>query len=224
MKSVTRPHLLAAAGFTLVEMAVVLLIVALLAGGLLMPLSAQMDLRREAEARKALTEIREALLGFAAVNGRLPCPSTEPDPANANYGVEDGAACATEGFLPWKQLGVAEIDPWGTPRSSAAQARTGAWRYRVDHNFAANLIRMNTGFTDNLSIRDAAGNGLTTTSEYAVAVVFSTGPNLAADGANAWPVDNVYQAGERSPSFDDTLIWLGRPILVSRLVAVGRLP
>lgn len=211
-------------GFTLVELAVVLLIVALLAGSLLMPLSAQVELRRETEARKALGEIRESLLGFAAVYGRLPCPSSENNPASAQYGVEDAAVCATEGFLPWKQLGVSEIDSWGTPRSTAAQPRVGAWRYRVDHNFAANPIRMNSGFTDNLSIRDGNGVSLTTNSEYAVAVVFSTGPNLAADGANAWPVDNIYQAGERSPSFDDSLIWLGRPTLVSRLVAVGRLP
>lgn len=217
-------RILAQTGFTLVELAVVLFIVALLAGGLLMPLSAQIEVRRANEAQRSLMEIRDALLGYAAINGRLPCPSTENDPASANYGNEDSSACASEAYLPWKVLGVAETDPWGTPRVSAAQPRLGAWRYRVDHNFAATAIRLNSGFTDNLSVRDNAGNSLTTTQEYAVAVVFSTGPKLTADGANALPADAVYQSGERTPGFDDQLIWLGRPTLFSRLIAAGRLP
>jgi prepilin-type N-terminal cleavage/methylation domain-containing protein len=41
------------AGFTLVEMAIVLVIVGLLLGGLLMPLSAQIEQRRIGETQKA---------------------------------------------------------------------------------------------------------------------------------------------------------------------------
>lgn len=214
------------AGFTLMELAMVLLIVALLAGGLLMPLSAQVDLRRSRDTERALADIREALLGYAAINGRLPCPSSENDPANANYGMEDPSACASEAYLPWKMLAVAETDAWGQSRSKASAPRIGAWRYRVDHNFAnaANPIRLNSSFTDNLSLRDSAGNSLTSGQEYAVAIVFSSGANLTADGANALPADPIYQAGERSPGFDDQLIWIGRPLLFNRLISAGRLP
>ncbi len=56
------------AGFTLVEMAIVLVIVGLLLGGLLMPLSAQVEQRRIGETQKALDEIKEALVGFAIAN------------------------------------------------------------------------------------------------------------------------------------------------------------
>ena len=54
------------AGFTLVEMAIVLMIVGLLLGGLLVPLSAQMEQRNVTETRKQLDEIQQALIGYAS--------------------------------------------------------------------------------------------------------------------------------------------------------------
>jgi len=68
-----RPH--RARGFSLVELAMVLFIVSLLIGGMLMPLSAQNEIHGRQETDKALANIREALIGFAVVNGRLPCPA-----------------------------------------------------------------------------------------------------------------------------------------------------
>lgn len=52
-------------GFTLIELAIVLVIVTILVGGLAMPLSAQIQARRIAETRNTLAEAREALLGYA---------------------------------------------------------------------------------------------------------------------------------------------------------------
>ena len=52
-------------GFTLIELAIVLVIVTILVGGLAMPLSAQIQARRIAETNKTLAEAREAILGFA---------------------------------------------------------------------------------------------------------------------------------------------------------------
>lgn len=110
-------------GFSLVEMAIVLVIVGLLLGGMLMPLSAQMDQRRNSETQKALDEINQALIGFAVANGRLPCPATATIASGtANAGIE---ACnggtygnctqcaAAAGTLPWATLGVSETDAWG---------------------------------------------------------------------------------------------------------------
>lgn len=62
-------------GFTLIELAMVLFIVSLLIGSMMMPLSAQYEIRGRQETDKALANIREALIGFAVVNGRLPCPA-----------------------------------------------------------------------------------------------------------------------------------------------------
>ena len=52
-------------GFTLIELAIVLVIVTILVGGLAMPLSAQIQARRIAETNKTLEEAREAIIGYA---------------------------------------------------------------------------------------------------------------------------------------------------------------
>ncbi|MEQ1592121.1 MAG: prepilin-type N-terminal cleavage/methylation domain-containing protein [Thiobacillaceae bacterium] len=52
-------------GFTLIEMAIVLVIITILIGGLAMPLSAQIEARRIAETRKTMEEAREAIMGYA---------------------------------------------------------------------------------------------------------------------------------------------------------------
>lgn len=123
-------------GFTLTELAVVLVIVALLLGGLLLPLSAQIELRNINDNRKAMAEIREALLGYAAVHGRLPC-AAKPDLASqaSGAGVEmtqgAGGPCdpsVLAGVLPWVTLGVSENDAWGRRYS-----------YRVSSTFARNV-------------------------------------------------------------------------------------
>lgn len=62
-------------GFTLVELAMVLVIFSLLVGGMLMGLGAQRQVAENNESQKQLGEIRDALIGFAVANGRLPCPA-----------------------------------------------------------------------------------------------------------------------------------------------------
>ncbi len=86
MKSV-RPAHCPASGFTLIEMAVVLLIVALLLGGLLPTLTSRVEQQRLGEVRKQLDEIEQAAIGFALINGRLPCPAS-----SSSNGAESFAA------------------------------------------------------------------------------------------------------------------------------------
>ena len=52
-------------GFSLIELAIVLVIVTILIGGLAVPLSAQVEARRIAETRKTMEEAREAIIGYA---------------------------------------------------------------------------------------------------------------------------------------------------------------
>jgi len=60
-------------GFTLIELAIVLVIVTILIGGLAMPLSAQIQARRIAETQKILEEAREAIIGYAMSNTTSSC-------------------------------------------------------------------------------------------------------------------------------------------------------
>src|SRR3954466_13391118 len=64
-------------GFTLIELLVVMVALAVLLAGLAVPIAAQVQMRRQDETRRLLDEARDAILGFAASNGRLPCPATE---------------------------------------------------------------------------------------------------------------------------------------------------
>jgi prepilin-type N-terminal cleavage/methylation domain-containing protein len=100
-------------GFTLTEMAIVMVIMALLIGGMLAPLSAQRDIQNINSTQRQLSDIREALLGFAAANGRLPCPASP-----ASTGVENpagGGACVNpkDGFVPGTTLGIGPTDSQG---------------------------------------------------------------------------------------------------------------
>ena len=132
-----------ARGFTLAELAIVLVIVGLLLGGLLVPLSAQTDMKSRSDTNKQLSDIRDALIGFATANGRLPCPADRTvATATTNAGIEaingagaslscacttttsgiasnGGSACddtahgSAVGVLPWATLGLPETDAWG---------------------------------------------------------------------------------------------------------------
>ena len=234
-------------GFTLIELAMVLFIVSLLLGGLLVPLATQIEARQRSDAEDQLEKIREALVGFAIINGRLPCHSTESDPASINYGMEDPAApcnpsTATagwtgDGILPWKTLGLNNsLDPWGVQRTATADAWTGHWRYRVQSSFASTFTLNTSPTTNRLCVLDASGNLLNSTSENPVAIIYSTGANKTVEGLNVTYeatststdcVNNTpitYQGGAASANFDDITIWLTRPLLFNRMVSAGVLP
>jgi len=107
-------------GFTLVELALVFAIIALLMASLMYTLSAQVEVRNFEDTRRRLDQARELVLGFAVVNGRLPCPATA-----TSAGLEDpagGGTCTTgyAGWLPARTIGFQQtdsngyaIDVWG---------------------------------------------------------------------------------------------------------------
>jgi prepilin-type N-terminal cleavage/methylation domain-containing protein len=110
----------AASGFTLVELAVVMAIVALLLGGLMFTLSAQTDQRQFEESRRRLEQARELLIGFAITNGRLPCPA--PSTGGDESPSGGGTCTSMSGWLPAKTIGYQHvnadghaIDAWTNP-------------------------------------------------------------------------------------------------------------
>ncbi len=105
-------------GFTLVEMAMVMVIIGLLVGGLLMPLNMQMEQRQYSQTNKVLEDAKEALIGFAMMNGRLPCPATAASNGVESFAGGGNAAngiCSTfyNGFLPAVTLGILPVDSNG---------------------------------------------------------------------------------------------------------------
>lgn len=104
-------------GFSLVELAVVLAVLGLLAAGLLAPLEVQMESRDRAAAQRQLEQAREALYGFAMRFGRLPCPDADgdgrADPAFDAVRKITASCTRNGGSLPGVELGVPAVDPWG---------------------------------------------------------------------------------------------------------------
>jgi len=104
-------------GFSLAELAVTMLIVSLLLAGALIPFGTQIDLKNVADTQRTMDSIREAMVGFAQANGRLPCPASGTIATGAaNAGTEQfvsGQCSANEGVVPWATLGVPETDGWG---------------------------------------------------------------------------------------------------------------
>lgn len=125
-------------GFTLLEVMLVMLILTILVSGLAVPLSTQVAMRRHEETRRILDEAREALLGFAAANGRLPCPATTASRGEESFAPGGSAAdgnCSNfhDGFLPAASIGLSPLDAegyardgWGTLANRVRYAVHGA--------------------------------------------------------------------------------------------------
>jgi type II secretory pathway pseudopilin PulG len=229
-------------GAFLVELAIVMLIVGLMLGGVMSSLSQQDVIKRTKRTDERLVEVREALMGFAVANGRLPRPATSP--ANG----AERAACATEaqctGFLPWAALGLQPLD--GFDKLIA---------YSVTPAFANAAFTLTSLPTKAIQTRNNAGAlvflagaaGCAAGSGCVPAVVHSFGkdnwgttvdglPMADGSGTNVDEDSNAAATlvfirrdtttGPTAPGgeFDDQLTWLPLPVLQGRMVQAGRLP
>lgn len=132
-------------GFSLLEVVIAIAVAAILAAGLAIPLAAQLQLRRADEARRLLEDARDAILGFAAAHGRLPCPATPQsrgEEAFAAGGDPLNGRCADfhSGFLPAAALGLGPLDdagflrdPWQSPANRVRYAVHGGTINAVAH-------------------------------------------------------------------------------------------
>jgi type II secretory pathway pseudopilin PulG len=107
-------------GFTLIELAVVVLVITLLLGSLLIPLATQVDQRNVSETQKRLQEVKDALIGYALANGRFPCPAgNQPTDTGiekfAGGGTASNGNCSDffDGYVPGITLGLANLDSQG---------------------------------------------------------------------------------------------------------------
>ena len=103
-------------GFTLAEMAIVVLIIGIAMTMGLKMVTATLENTAYSETQSKQERIKLALIGFMRTNGRLPCPDSA---AGVPTGAE-AATCATAvtayGVVPWQTLGLpreATQDGWG---------------------------------------------------------------------------------------------------------------
>lgn len=218
-------------GFTLVEMAVILVIAGLLLGGLVTSLAAFQQNQRVQETNRHLAEAREALLAFAVIHRRLPCPATSTV-ANTTPGagverppVALGCTGGQNGVLPWATLGLRETDGWGRRVS-----------YRVSAAFSGAAPAFALLSAGDISVENRAAVMLADT---VPAILVSHGPNARgsfgpggspapasgdpAEIANA-DLDASFISDTPTDQFDDIVTWVPRPLLVGRMLQAGQLP
>jgi prepilin-type N-terminal cleavage/methylation domain-containing protein len=230
-------------GFTLVEMAIVLVIFGLLLSIFLTPFTIQRDAQNRAKTQVLLNEAKEALMGFAVTNGYLPCPDTDavPDGIQNRTGTGTFNCTNDEGILPWNDLGIDRVDSWNR-----------YFRYRVDSTFSSNTkpftIADAEGASD-IQIYGENNTALVSTNSRPAAVIISHGtngfgaknlnttspanqepaPNGADETINSTESDSTFVSHTPTPQgsaneFDDMLVWISPKVLVNRMITAERLP
>lgn len=148
------------AGFTLVEIAVVIVVLSLLLAMIAGIATAMVGQQRREATRQRLAGVETALALFVSQNQRLPCPADgQLAGTDANAGLEQSAVgpprtCAVagtansqrHGVVPWRTLGLAEqdvTDGWGNRLT-----------YRVDADFVT-VATMNLTFCDPAGTKNA---------------------------------------------------------------------
>jgi len=239
-------------GFSLIEMAIVLFIVALLLGGLLPTVSSQMEQQHRSETRKQLDNIQQALIGFAMLNGRLPCPASL-----ASSGVESnftgGGDCTDffNGYVPAVTLGLTPVNDKGLVLDG--------WNNPIHYAVTNKNIGLATNaFTSPNGMKTATLNSLATATPLLVVCSSATSITATTCGTSAKLTDNapalVYSLGknggsisteadelantngtningdivfvnhDQTPTFDDLVVWISPNILINKMVSAGKLP
>lgn len=110
-------------GFSLIEMAVVMLIMGTLLSGLLVALTQTSNNTRITTAKTQMLKIEEALYAFAQAHGRLPCPAISTSSGYESPNDGTGDCTQTHGFIPGASLSLYSrlnddglmLDPWSNP-------------------------------------------------------------------------------------------------------------
>jgi len=231
-------------GFSLIEVAIVLVIIGVLLAGVTGPLSTWRDHETYKQTELYLEQSRKALLTFAAVKGHLPCPDTDGD-GDEDRSTAAGRTCdESEGTLPWLDLGLTRETPWQQPAFYAVHGRvdnhdcdtTNEAECFFDDSTKYNLATK-AGDTGQLHVNDAEQSvaGVTELVSQALVVVASFGRN-SAETFNDCPggsdsdderenCDGDVNFAHTSPRiaagnrYDDQLIWLDKLSLHGLLLA-----
>jgi len=139
-------------GFSLVEIAVVLVIVGLALGAGITLLSKQLEAKNVSDTQARIKESSEAITAFASVNRRLPCPASIVSVGQEQWCPNATGACGlplitapaapplhgrcanpNNGFVPSRTLGLGEQGNAGV----TVDAWAGSLRYAISQNIYA---------------------------------------------------------------------------------------
>ncbi|MEM8499105.1 MAG: prepilin-type N-terminal cleavage/methylation domain-containing protein [Pseudomonadota bacterium] len=231
-------------GFSLIEMAVVMVVLGLALGGLLSPLSQQLESSDRKQAQAELKTIKEALMGHAMAEGRLPCPDTNGDGQENTQTVAGQQVCVLPyGNLPYQALAVGRDDPWNQ-----------SYAYYVTADFAdddettpsCSVAPSGVSFAlcaaGDLEVLDNTGNPI---ADQLPAIILSHGKTRLENAASN-TTRSIMEARNFNPNqhtdgtanskrqqlfsekagfeFDDIVEWVPHSVLKAKMVNAGRLP
>lgn len=226
-------------GFTLVEMAISLVIVGLLLGGMVLPLHTLQEQTTFSETRQKLGEIREALVGYGMSHGYLPCPAVSESNGAEDRDVATGACNKRVGFLPWAELGFQKLDSWGH-----------LYRYSVSPAFSNSITKVSLTSTGDITVVARDVNGATSNISNIPAVVVAHGNSApwayqddgtlitdtsltnvdedvngnTAAGTTFYTRDITKNTGSTGGEFDDIVVWIPTSLYLNRMISAGQLP
>jgi len=234
-------------GFTLIEMAIVLVIITILIGGLAVPLSAQIQARRIAETNRTLEEAREAIIGYAMTHSvdhdsnlttpprpRLPCPDSDSDGIE-NRDAGTGICAQDAGWFPWVTLGTAAQDAWGNRLRYASQPEltnsfnsattppTSGW-YNVCSSQACTSVDVAADVPIVLVSHGPNGWGGRNVNNTTFAAPTSVDELENLDANNRYVSRPPTQPGAPAGEFDDLTSWISFNLLISRACPAGGCP
>jgi type II secretory pathway pseudopilin PulG len=198
-------------GFTILEQAVSLSVIALVLGSIMVPLQTQVENRKVDETRRALDLAQEMLAGYAVANGYFPCPADAASKGQEAQGANHATgSCPTyHGFLPAALLGFKPTDAEGYAMD-AWESRFNRVRYAVSDRTVGGVSNAFTRANGMRSVPLASlgasaffhicqsGDGASaidcgtavTLASNAVAVVWSVGPNAMSGGTSVHEAQN----------------------------------
>lgn len=220
-------------GFSLIEMAIVLVILGMLLGGILMPLSSQREVSQRQATERQLQEIRNALIGYAQANNRLPCPAM----LGAGAVIPTAGACGPTAtpavYLPYAALGIQGtilngnlVDVWQQPiRYRLANPAPGAWAYAITPIPLVPATATVPMPYFQICARAGVCPAVDIIAREVVAVVFSAGDidhtDSAGETQNKNPPPNVNANGfvrmTLQQDFNDIIVWISHPTLIYEL-------
>jgi prepilin-type N-terminal cleavage/methylation domain-containing protein len=226
-------------GFTLVEMAVALVIVGLLLGGMSLPLLKLQEQTTYSDTRRQLNEIRDTLLGYGMSHGYLPCPAVSAANGAEDRNAGTGACNKRVGFLPWAELSIPKLDSWGQ-----------LYRYSVTNTFSNSSTKISMTSPGDITVQNRDSSGALTNITGIPAVVLSFGKSAAwgttdsgslisdssatnidedvngndATGTNFVTRDINSNTASTGGEFDDLVVWIPASLYINRMVAATQLP
>lgn len=229
-------------GFTLIEIAFVLIIVGIISNQILAPFGSQFEQRKRISTGKLIDSVINATLGYTMANQRLPCPAS----ANTQgHQLEQCLGALSVGYVPAVSLGVQGtidgqgrlLDAWGRPliyAVSTSDHPSRGQQGQADFLTAGEMSNVGLSYLESNLI--VCRDTITATCPRAKLranqvpfIVLSLGANSSAQGQQSQNQNSngvfVSQRMSKVPGaeFDDIVDWVSESRFIHSLVMAGTL-